>query len=261
MNEGARPDEWNRLQEELQHLVDARLADRTPRENGSQRTDVPDSPGSPRPHDAVKTAEPSVTRATAPPAPVKAPAPPVQQPAPAAPPVRRTPPAPPARPAIPAPSLGPAIPAPPEALRSPGPVGAPKPPAAPGRTESPTRAAGSSRPHDRVVEESRQTSDEALDYFGRSTERRPYVGKRVASLRTRLHQQLVDRVKELEEEVLRLGIRSEVAESSLDKAERHYEERLQDLRLQLWASQTELDEERERSRVSSRAFFPRLFGR
>ncbi len=112
-----------------------------------------------------------------------------------------------------------------------------------------------------MVEEPLRATDETLDFFGRSGERRPYVGKRVASLRTRLHQQLVERVKELEEEVLRLGIRSEVAESSLENAERHYEERLQDLRVQLWATQSELDEERERSRTSPRVFLPRIFGR
>ncbi|MBU2601776.1 MAG: hypothetical protein KKA32_06360 [Actinobacteria bacterium] len=87
------------------------------------------------------------------------------------------------------------------------------------------------------------------------------MGKRITSLRTKVHLQLIARVKELEEEVLRLGIRAEVAESSLENAERHYEERLHDLRVQLWASQGELDEERERSRTAPRRLLPRLFGR
>ncbi len=217
MNEGTRTNEWNRLQEELQHMVDARLADRPPKEAGSSRTGAPGGTDTPRPSDARKTAEPPLAQT---------------------PPALRASGEPPARPKLLTPSAPPASGTP---LRSPE-----------ARNGGGWGSGG---------KRSLETEDASFDHFGRSGERRPYVGKRIASLRTKVHHQLVDRVKELEEEVLRLGIRAEVAESSLENAERHYEERLHDLRVQLWAAQGELDEERERSRTAPRKLLPRLFGR
>lgn len=89
---------------------------------------------------------------------------------------------------------------------------------------------------------------------------RSFIGRKRSSAPERTGR-LHDRIRELEREILRLGLRAETAEEALDEAGRFYGEQVQELRNQVVALQKEIGQLNSVAQPQAKRRLSKILGR